>query len=731
MLCLTGMANKLFKSILILSIITFASLQSLQVSGNTYADALWVDGMETTDVAISTDGKFIAAINFTSLVFFASNSSTPLWWYVSPNANFTSVAISSDGNQVVAGNNSGRIHYWNNSMSGVGDVTPTWSSIPLSNVTQPIVPVDISANGNHVAVGATNDTGYATLYYFNDCKTRSTASEEPTWDDLGYFLGWVTSVDISPNGTYLAVGLAFFLGGGIVSFWDDANQVTPNKLWQYGFNSSSGVVVQLSDDGYAVASSDSKNVRYWKDALNLTDSPQPSWYANASQQKPFDPSSMDMSADGNIVIAGQSNASLICWKNARNGTGQFAASWKRLQNPKIVFDNCVISDNGEIIVAATFEGSGGIFTPPHSESYFYNNDGELLGSYGYGYFSMNQALSISGDGGLVAVGTAYRSLHVLNLEEQFSYKYFKEVIGPYDDSPHLVAQIHPLPGPKKVSIYVELEPDEKSYENFTLEPTDIFRVWIELYMNGTWKPLVSKQQFMDRLHPDIILDDTEGPPLPVIPSEMWLFFLSAEMSEFGGPEIGSGTLIFGNMSGPYDLFGFADLFLIPETEAFPNLLVGEVMLLGDQVPVAEGIRVWIQRYLFDVPDLRDNETFTFQVVIQGFGEGATENIEEILTDPNTGLVEIKKEIQYIEGNITDPETGLVEIKSEIKSIEEKQDTIIEKLNELLDCCKGPVGGLIVSIYPSSFIDILPFSMGLAAGLASLVYLKRRKPSKED
>ena len=126
------MANNFSKSILMILIICFASLPSLQVSANTYADALWVDKMETTDVAISTDGKFIAAINFTSLVFFASNSSTPLWWYVSPNANFTSVAISSDGNQVVTGNNTGRIHYWNNSMSGVGAVSPTWSSISVN-----------------------------------------------------------------------------------------------------------------------------------------------------------------------------------------------------------------------------------------------------------------------------------------------------------------------------------------------------------------------------------------------------------------------------------------------------------------------------------------------------------------------------------------------------------------------------------------------------------------------
>ncbi len=726
------MFNKVKKSMMLMFIIFLVFNPILQVSASTYADSTWIAAPDFIDVAVSNDGKYIVAVTGNLLQFFSSNSSTPLWYYSSGSANFSSVAVSSDGNQVVAGNRSGRIHYWNNSMVLDQFEDPNWSSVDLGNYFLP-PQLDISGNGENVVVAAQNGTD-GVLHYFAECITRSTSSEEPTWSDPVFPSGTMYSVDLSTNGMYVAAGGYSILGSnGTVAFWVNASQATPSRLWLSTFNDND-VEVEVSDDGYAVAANDKKNLLYWKDAQNLTGNPTPSWYANASEYGSF--SRLDMSSDGNTVILGQWNNSLHCWRDARSGVGELSESWIRLQKGYQDVGGSAISDNGSIIVALSYELDPSDRYPPRTEAYFYDIDGNLLGSYGFGYATWNDALSISGAGDLFAFCMSDLSLYVLTLEELFSYKYFKKSIDHQDEEHILVAQIHPLPDPKKVSVYVELEPDERSYENFTLEPDDVFRIWIELYMNGTWKPLVSKQQFMRRLHPDLIFNFTEfgpnGPPSMLIPSEMWLFMLSMmDLGEWEGPEIGTGTLIIGDISGPYGIFedGF---FPIEENGPLPNLMVGEVLLIGDQIPVAEGIRVWIKRFPVRngiYPD--DDETFTFQIIIQGFGEGATDNIEEILTDPDTGLVEIKKEIKYIEGNITDPETGLVEIKSEIKSIEEKQNTILEILDILLECCQVPVGGLIVSIYPSGFIEILPFSMGLAAGLASLIYLKHKKQGKQS
>jgi hypothetical protein len=91
---------------------------------------LWNNSMTVNDVAVSKDGNYLAAVNSTGVFYFASDNSTPKWWY--SGTTFLSVAISADGEYVVAGDGNGIVYYFNDSQATTGERQyPTWMSVDL------------------------------------------------------------------------------------------------------------------------------------------------------------------------------------------------------------------------------------------------------------------------------------------------------------------------------------------------------------------------------------------------------------------------------------------------------------------------------------------------------------------------------------------------------------------------------------------------------------------------
>jgi hypothetical protein len=402
-------------------------VNSLQTNG---VQLLWSSTMGATDIAVSKDGNYLAAVNDTGLYYFASNNPTPRWWYLENSAeeNFMSVAISANGKYVIAGNNSqGSIYYFGSSGTRFGLQASNsfdWKSanfagFPTADVERGTI--DISDNGEYVAVGGTGET----LYYFVDCTTKS-ASTQP-WDWLRGNIGYVHTLDMSADGRYVAVGGPISLTDtyGFVAFYKDANiQPYPTShSWEAGALRTIDEIeeVAVSDDGYAVAAVSPillGTLYYWANAASLSGNPVPTWNSSS----PY--ACVDTSADGDLVVAGKPvfyACGIHFWANARSLTGaDLLENWQRHEGENI--PDVKISEDGAIIA-----GAASMYVDDVEEfwAYFYTSNGISLGEYQLD--SLCTRVSMSGDGGIVAVGGAvFDSLYVFSLE---SHPVGGEIIG--------------------------------------------------------------------------------------------------------------------------------------------------------------------------------------------------------------------------------------------------------------------------------------------------------------
>lgn len=186
-------------------------------------EEIWINPMELNDLAVSKDGNYIVAVNETGIYYFITESPDPLWWFEAPNASyFTSVAISADGNYVIAGNYTGYIAYFADVHNLAGSILDvTWWSVDLGDWVGPEA-LDISDNGEYVAVGGTGEN----LYCFVDCTLRSGPHQTATWVDYDAGVK-VHAVDISPDGRYVVAGGGGMVDSlefeGFVAFYKDAN----------------------------------------------------------------------------------------------------------------------------------------------------------------------------------------------------------------------------------------------------------------------------------------------------------------------------------------------------------------------------------------------------------------------------------------------------------------------------------------------------------------------------
>ncbi|MGB9676394.1 MAG: WD40 repeat domain-containing protein [Candidatus Bathyarchaeales archaeon] len=429
---------------------------------------LWNNSMSVYDVAVSTDGGYIAAVNETGLYYFEWNVSTPKWWY--SGTTFLSVAISGDGEYVVAGDNSGYLSYFNDSRATTGERSaPTWTSQYLGGQVERGT-LDMSYDGEYVVVGGTG----ITIYYFAECTTRSGTAENPTWV-TGFLVDDFYAVKISPNGEYVAAGGRNSSIEGFVVFYKDATTASGSydPLWICRSYIHAPIIdLALSEDGYSVAAVDigmvpegTATLYYWANAADISVEPEPTWTRNVAFL------CVDMSYNGAEVVAGTSPAGpcgLHFWANARERSGyNQAENWTRREGE--IIRDVAISGNGGLIAAAAQAPD-----ESNNTAYFFKSDGTLIANFDLPEFS--PLVSMSGDGVINAVaGPGYDSLYV-----------FQTLV---DTTPPLIENVHQQPAndsvypEDEVIVYAEVTDDLSGVKQVRLNYT---------YTNstGTWSETV-------------------------------------------------------------------------------------------------------------------------------------------------------------------------------------------------------------------------------------------------
>jgi hypothetical protein len=418
-------------------------------------EMLWNNSMAVNDVEVSGDGNYLAAVNYTGLYYFASDNSTPKWWY--SGMTFFSVAISANGEYVVAGDNSGYLCYFNNSRATAGERgSQTWMSIDLGGSVERGT-LDMSDDGDYVVVGGTGPG----LYYFAGCRERSSSSESPSWQRI-FSVSDFLAVHISSDGRYVAAGGRNYTYNGFVMFYKNANETAPPFLpnWFSWSSIYNGIIdLALSDDGYAVVAIDESaptTLYYWANSTTLSGDPNATW----TNDRAFN--CVDMSADGDEVIAGTAlyPCGLHFWADARERSGSDQVeNWTRLEG-EIILD-VAMSDDGSIIAASVQAES-------NYTAYFFKSNGDLIREFD---LENGGLVSMSGDGHITAVaGPGWDSLYVF------------EVI--VDTTPPLIENVHQQP----TNTTVHPEDDVMVYANVTDDLSGVKQVTLNYtYTNSTGK----------------------------------------------------------------------------------------------------------------------------------------------------------------------------------------------------------------------------------------------------
>ena len=141
------------------------------------------------------------------------------------------------------------------------------------------------------------------------------------------------------------------------------------------------------------ASEHDLSVHYWANAKSLTGNPASTWWGGVDVSF----SSVDISSNGDSVIAGAAYPSgVYFWSGARGLSGKpQSPSW--IYTTEIGIHDVAINDAGDYMAAAQS------YMEPH-KAYFFGRAGDLKWSFDLDNPSL--VVSISGDGGTLAVGTS-------------------------------------------------------------------------------------------------------------------------------------------------------------------------------------------------------------------------------------------------------------------------------------------------------------------------------------
>ena len=475
-------------------------------------EMLWNNSMSLNDAAVSKNGSYLVAVNNTGVYYFASNDSSPKWWYLSSGGTeyFLSVAMSADGEYVVAGDYNGYIHYFNDSIAATGQrLSPTWKSVDLGGPGGPVErgTLDMSDDGEYVVTGGTG----IDIWYFAGCRRRSGSDEEHTWSNRIQDAQEVLAVDMSPDGAYVAAGgdYAYWTGTewyypGFVVFYKNANVAPYPTEWDWlsithSINSEIRDLA-LSDDGYAVVAVDEATIGtlyYWANATALSGDPNATW----TNYRAFD--CVDMSADGNEVIAGTAPISpcgLHFWSGAKGRSGPDQdENWTRLTGENVL--DVAMSDDGGVIAAATMIGIASDY-----KACFFKSDGSMIGEFNLTQYT--PLVSMSDNGRIVAMGNplAHLTLHVFELLE--------------DSTPPLIEDVHQHPAndtvtpDDKVMVYANVSDDQTGVKQVILSYTTDNETYFNVNMTNleghVWNGSIPTFEYCTWVNYNIIAEDNVG-----------------------------------------------------------------------------------------------------------------------------------------------------------------------------------------------------------------------------
>ncbi|MFP3951565.1 MAG: hypothetical protein ACLFVP_05445 [Candidatus Bathyarchaeia archaeon] len=396
-------------------------------------EEIWSKDSRVTDLDVSKDGSRVVMVNDTGIFCFEVLTQQLLWNVnIQDNGGPTivprQIVTSADGGGTVV-----LIEASGENVTAFGIVyvnstgQPRWMS--LINGTQYLPPnkgklIDISDDGDYVAAALNNYTGgeteyYPRLHYWNESSTYTPESDKPrnaTWHDdfsPGYNVNYTTSLDLSDDGSTVAIGTVFSDTYKAVLFYPDADDPTitsPN-------NATSGVTVltsrvndvAVSDNGYSAAAvtpetedyAGGGTLYYWSNVPSLIEESTANW----TRQHPFQ--CVDISGDGDAVVTGTPDlvpCGIHYWDGVLPVDGEYNYTEDWTRRTGVVIPDVAISEDGEIIAATGhLEGDYWVF--------FYDDQGNSLGEFDVE--SGDTILEMSGDGSIVAVGGApYDSLYV-------------------------------------------------------------------------------------------------------------------------------------------------------------------------------------------------------------------------------------------------------------------------------------------------------------------------------
>jgi len=379
----------LLKSLVFLVLITLI-LPMVSAASPT---VIWSSAVFTDDITLSKDGNYVAIASGDQLRFYGRTSGTPLWTHTLSSGYFRSVAISADGDCVVAGislPDGGKVLFWKNSRTLTGNPASSWMSENLGGGVYRRC-LDISEDGNYVVACGTGRW----VFYWANTKILSGADKPWTWRSV--IFSSVECVDLSSDGDYVAAGIVDYALGYMAAYWKNTRTLTGNDRnpdWKSSSPDNSVSDVAISDDGNCVAAATGTDlsVHYWANAKSLTGDPAHTWYYGTG----VDFSCIDMSSDGNSVVAGASSpAGVYFWGGARGMTG-------KPQNPSWVYTTGIGIHDVAIDDAGDYMAAAQSYVEPH-KAYFFGRAGDLKWSFDLDNPSL--VVSISGDGGTLAVGT--------------------------------------------------------------------------------------------------------------------------------------------------------------------------------------------------------------------------------------------------------------------------------------------------------------------------------------
>jgi hypothetical protein len=379
------------------------------------------------DVAVSADGRYVAAVNNTHLIYYSLETES-VHWSNSSN-NILSVIISADGEYVVVGfgfGTEGGISYFNESTTRTGDSEdPTWY-MAFDKVAGRVERncMDISDDGEYVAVAG---TGTSVYYFANSTLKRGEGSHMGTplynWTKSWTSVEELLSIDMTPDGRYLVAGGYLWDDSLTLGYINASARETGTLLWTWVTSGMNGTVwdTAISDDGnYSLAGLSyhegdenivNYGVRYWGDSYNLAgDNPEPLWWYNETEG-PGMYVPVDMSGNGSSLITGDQNAdSVYYWVDA---TQNFDSSAPDEAVAMIAYD-VGISNDGQII-AFVGDAEG----PVLGLLDFQNEIDELIPLSG-----SEKILSMSRDGSVIAICGSDGSLYLI--------RYLKEPVPPHE-----------------------------------------------------------------------------------------------------------------------------------------------------------------------------------------------------------------------------------------------------------------------------------------------------------